>query len=80
MAGLPEGVFACAATDGKGAGAVLVANTADRALPLRLAADGWAAVSARLVDAGVGGEEGPVPAVLPAYGVALVRCRPAAAP
>ena len=77
VAGLPEGVFACAATDGKGAGAVLVANTADRALPLRLGTDGWTAVSARLVDAGSGGEEGPVPADLPAYGVALVRCRPA---
>ena len=48
--GAPNGLWACAATDGKGYGAVLVANPTDRAFRMPAAFGRWRIARQRAVD------------------------------
>ena len=73
VSGMPEGVWATAATDGDVRGALLVANATDSKVLLSLSSPGWRAVSSRIVEEGRNNVETDVPASLAPYGVALVR-------
>ena len=54
-------VFATAATDGRGHGAVLIANTSGRRIPLELKFSAWKSVRCRLIDGSRTYEEAAVP-------------------
>ena len=70
----PEGVWAAAAA-GTGDGVLMIANAADKDIPLALDFCGRSVVSCRLIDDGHNLEEVPLPAVLKEDAVLLVTVK-----
>ena len=64
--GLPSGVYAIAATDGKDVGKVFFANIGDKAANVKFAASGWRILSCQMTDADHVNTVVAVPKALPA--------------
>ena len=64
--GLPSGVYAIAATDGKGVGKVFFANIGDKAADVKFTASGWRVLSCQMTDADHVNTVVAVPRALPA--------------